>query len=189
MKVYHQRVKPSASTTRLRDTAMLIGEAAKAAGVSVQTLHFYERERLIPRPVRSDSGYRLYTPEIIERVRFIRKAQSLDFSLDEIKKILGLATNGMQPCGHVQRALAKKLREVDHRLEVLRGFRSELAALVAQAAELSDRHTHSPICPIVEEASPLPLTSISKLKLAPKRNHAPAKSKSSPQSSKPGDAE
>lgn len=176
-------------TTQLRAHGMLASEAARAAGVGIQTLHFYERERLIPSPPRSESGYRLYTPETIERVRFIRKAQALGFSLVEIKEILSFATNGMQPCGHVQRALAEKLREVDRRLEELRSFRSELAALVAQAAELSGRHAHSPLCPIIKEASPLPLSSISKPKLAPKRNHTPAKSKSSLQSSKPGDVE
>ncbi len=114
-------------TAQTEARRMRAGQAAKELGVGVQTLHFYEEQGMIPRPPRTESGYRLYTPEIIERVRFIRKAQALGFSLDEIKEILGLAKRGASPCGTVQRALAEKLREVDRRLEDLRGFRAELA--------------------------------------------------------------
>lgn len=141
---------------------MLAGEAAEELGVGVQTLHFYEQQGLIPRPPRSASGYRLYTPEIVERVRFIRKAQALGFSLDEIKEILGLAKRGTSPCGRVQAALREKLGEVDRRLEELRGFRAELAALVEQAAELSAHESGAQVCSIVEEAQPLPLSSVAK---------------------------
>ena len=150
---------------------MLAGEAAKALGVGVQTLHFYEQQGLIPRPPRSRSGYRLYTPEIIERVRFIRKAQALGFSLDEVKEILGLAQRGTSPCGTVQRALAEKLREVDRRLEELRDFRAELAALIEQSAELSKHEAGAQVCSIVEEASLLPLSSVTKPTLSQKRSH------------------
>lgn len=152
-------------TNRKADTdgrRLLAGEAAKELGVGVQTLHFYEQQGLIPRPPRSQSGYRIYTPEIVGRVRFIRKAQGLGFSLDEIKEILGLAKRGTSPCGTVQRALAEKLREVDRRLEELRGFRAELAALIEQSVELSKHEAGAQVCSIVEEASPLPLSSITK---------------------------
>lgn len=155
--------------TGLRARGMLAGEAAEAVGVGVQTLHFYERQGLIPRPPRSESGYRLYTPEIVARVRFIRKAQALGFSLDEIKEILGLATKGASPCGRVQARLAEKLGEVDRRLEELRGFRAELAALIAQAAELSTHEAEAQVCSIVEEAPPLPISSIIKPALSRKR--------------------
>lgn len=148
---------------------MLAGEAAKELGVGVQTLHFYEQQGLIPRPPRSQSGYRIYTPEIVGRVRFIRKAQGLGFSLDEIKEILGLAKRGTSPCGTVQRALAEKLREVDRRLEELRGFRAELAALIEQSVELSKHEAGAQVCSIVEEASPLPLSSITKPTFSRKR--------------------
>ncbi len=131
------------------------GQVAKELGVGVQTLHFYEQQQLIPRPLRSESGYRLYTPEIIQRLRFIRKAQALGFSLDEIKEILGLAKQGTSPCGTVQRALAEKLNEVDRRLEELRGFRAELASLVNHAPELSDPKGGAQVCGIVEDAPAL----------------------------------
>jgi DNA-binding transcriptional MerR regulator len=148
---------------------MLAGEAAKDLGVGIQTLHFYERLGLIPSPPRSEGGYRIYTPEIIKRVRFIRKAQALGFSLDEIKEVFGLVRRGSSPCGRVQARLAEKLREVDRRLEELRGFRAELASLVAQAAELSKHEAAGALCAIVEEAPPLPVSSLVKPQLSRKR--------------------
>lgn len=148
---------------------MLAGAAAKALGVGVQTLHFYEQQGLIPPPARSASGYRLYTPEIIERVRFIRKAQALGFSLDEIGEILGLAKKGASPCARVQAALREKLSEVDRRLEELREFRAELAILIAQSSELSAREPGAQVCSIVEEAPPLPISAIIKPTISQRR--------------------
>jgi MerR family transcriptional regulator, copper efflux regulator len=155
--------------TGLRDWGMLAGEAAKALGVGIQTLHFYEQQGLIPPPPRSEGGYRIYTPEIVERVRFIRKAQALGFSLDEVKEIFGLVRRGSSPCGRVQTKLSEKLQEVDRRLEELRGFRAELASLVAQAAELSEHKAEAGVCSIVEEAPPLPASSLIKPSLSRKR--------------------
>src|SRR6266545_2353602 len=137
-------MNPRTRTIGLRDRGMLAGEAAKVLGVGIQTLHFYEQQGLIPPPPRSEGGYRIYTPEIIERVRFIRKAQALGFSLDEVKEIFGLVRRGSSPCGRVQTKLAEKLEEVDRRLEELRGFRAELASLVNQAAELCRREAVNP---------------------------------------------
>lgn len=148
---------------------MLAGEAAKTLGVGVQTLHFYEKQGLIPAPARSEGGYRIYTPEIIERVRFIRKAQALGFSLDEVRDIFGLVRRGSSPCGRVQARLAEKLREVDRRLEELQGFRAELASLVAQAAELSKHEAAGQVCSIVEEAPTLPASALLKPPLSGKR--------------------
>ncbi len=164
-------MKPVTAKTSLGGRRLLAGEAAKELGVGVQTLHFYEQQAIIQRPPRSESGYRLYTPEIIERVRFVRKAQALGFSLDEIKEILGLAQRGTSPCGTVQRALGERLRDVDRRLEELRSFRAELAALIKQSAELSKHTAEAQVCSIVEEASPLPLSSITKLTFSQKRTH------------------
>ncbi len=131
---------------------MLAGDVAKSLGIGVQTLHYYEREGLIPAPPRSESGYRLYSPELVERVHFIRKAQGLGLPLDEVKDVLRLAEQGSSPCGRVQAALADKLREVDERLRELQSFRNELANLI-QAA--SSHRQNGQVCAIVEEAAPL----------------------------------
>lgn len=140
---------------------MLAGAAAKELGIGIQTLHFYEQQGLIPRPPRTTAGYRVYTPEIVERVRFVRKAQALGFSLDDIKEILALAQKGTSPCGRVQAALGEKLNEVDRRLKELSDFRVELAALIAQSAELSSHEDEARICSIVEEAPPLSTNPVS----------------------------
>lgn len=134
------------------DLTMLAGDAAKQLGIGVQTLHYYEREGLIPPAPRSGSGYRLYAPAMLERVTFIRKAQALGLPLAEIKGVLRLIDQGACPCGHVQRALAEKLREVDARLTELRSFREELAALIQRAPELRRRRAGAQLCAIVEDA-------------------------------------
>ena len=133
----------------------LAGGVAKALQIGVQTLHFYEREGLIPPPRRSESGYRLYTPELIERLRFIRQAQALGLPLGEIREILKLAARGASPCGRVQAALAAKLIEMDERLEEMRRFRDELAGLVGLASATSGAARPMRVCAIVEKAAPL----------------------------------
>ena len=132
---------------------MLAGDVAKALGVGVQTLHYYERESLIPAPARTPAGYRLYTPELVERVSFIKRAQALGLALEEIKEVLALADRGACPCGHVQAALGAQLAVVDRRLQELRRFRDDLAALIARAGELATGSGGANICAIVEEAT------------------------------------
>lgn len=145
-----------AANTKLRTGAMLAGDVAKALGIGIQTLHYYEREGLIPPPERTDAGYRLYTPALVERVGFIRKAQALGLPLGEIREVLQLAEGGGCPCGRVRSALQERLREVDRRLRELRSFRRELAALIDRSGELSARRDEAHVCAIVERAVPLP---------------------------------
>ena len=140
------------TSTRLPREVMLAGDAAKALGVGVQTLHYYERKGLIPPPSRSASGYRLYTPDQVERVRFIRKAQALGLPLHEVKDILRLAEQGRSPCGRVQAALVETFREVNERLRELESFRDELATLIQGAPALRDTGVSPQVCAIVEEA-------------------------------------
>lgn len=137
---------------RTESTDMLAGDVAKQLGIGVQTLHYYEREGLIPRPPRTEGGYRVYSAELVERVSFIRKAQALGLPLDEIKEVLRLAAHGACPCGRVQRVLEEKLAEIDHRLRELRSFRRDLAALVERSGEFRAHSDDARICAIVEEA-------------------------------------
>lgn len=134
---------------------MLAGDVAKELGIGVQTLHYYEREGLIPAPPRSGSGYRLFTPELVERVRFIRKAQALGLPLTEVKEILQLTEEGSSPCRRVQAALTEKLREVNDRLRELESFRDELASLIEHAPALRGGKDAPHVCAIVERATPL----------------------------------
>ncbi|MGH8162955.1 MAG: heavy metal-responsive transcriptional regulator [Rhodanobacteraceae bacterium] len=125
---------------------------ARAAGVGVQTLHYYERLGLLPKPARSMANYRLYPPEVIRRVRFIKKAQSLGLTLEETRQILDLKARGRAPCGKVAELGEKHLEEIDARLKQMRGYRRALAqALKAWGEETgSERKCAGEFCDLIE---------------------------------------
>lgn len=106
---------------------MKIGELAKQSGTSVQTLRFYERSGLLPKPQRTESGYRMYASGDLRRLELIHQAKRLGFSLDEIKRILRLRQQGSCPCGEVVQMLEKHLRETDEQIRNLQRFRREVA--------------------------------------------------------------
>lgn len=114
----------------IAESSFKVGELAERAGVGVQTLHYYERLGLLPRPDRSASNYRLYPADALRRVQFIKKAQSLGFTLEEIKEILRLREQGRAPCRCVADVGKKHLQELDARIAALQEFRRELAAVV-----------------------------------------------------------
>ena len=105
---------------------MRIGELAKAAGVSPDTLRYYEREGLLPLAHRTPSGYRDYGPEALEDLQFIKKAQALGLKLSEVHKILEISSGGQAPCEHVRSSVTGRLAEVEQRLRELRALRLTL---------------------------------------------------------------
>src|SRR5437016_5241621 len=111
--------------------SLRVGAAAKAAGVGLQTLHYYERLELLPKPKRSAANYRLYSPEAIRRVQFIKKAQAIGMTLEETKQILDLKDHGREPCCQVAELDEKHLREINVRLAQLRAYRRALAKSVS----------------------------------------------------------
>jgi DNA-binding transcriptional MerR regulator len=124
-----------------------IGEVAKRAGVSIDTLRYYEKVKLLPRASRSTGGFRLFAAEHIERVRFIKQAQELGFSLDEIRDLL--ANGGAEECQKVHDLLKRKLSEMDERLKSMKEFRQVLARhLLACDVEL-EKHRDSACCPVL----------------------------------------
>jgi len=124
-----------------------IGEVAKRSGVSIDTLRYYERLKLLPRPERSSGGFRLFASEDIERVQFIKQAQELGLSLDEIKGLL--TTGGAEECRKVRDLLQRKLFELDERLKSMKAFRRVLARhLSACEAELKE-HSEAACCPVL----------------------------------------
>ena len=98
----------------MNEKPLLIGRLAKLSGVTPDTIRFYERSGLLPKPSRTASGYRVYNDAALNQVRFIRKAQSLGFSLDEIRRIMSLRGHGKETCRCViatwQRPRLPKLR-------------------------------------------------------------------------------
>ena len=106
---------------------MQIGELAQQAGVTVQTVRFYERRKLLPEPVRKQSGYRQYGENELKQLRFIRQAKSLGFSLDEIREIIRSRGRGECPCTDVVAMAERHLREVSEQIERLEKFKEELS--------------------------------------------------------------
>lgn len=134
----------------MSDERFYIGELAQAAGVKPQTIRYYERKGLLGRPPRSRSGYRLYDEEALARLRFIRAAQSLGFSLQEIGELIALGRTGRSPCARVRALLREKLRALDRRIAELRAFRRELASEIARLEGLSDQADSSPyVCSLI----------------------------------------
>lgn len=129
---------------------MMIGALAEAAGVSSQTVRFYERAGLLPEPERGANGYRLYTPPILGRLRFINQAQAAGLSLTEIRSIVDLRDTGHAPCAHVSALLEAKLANVRERIDRLITLQTELDGLLDRSRHLDPADcTHGDICHIL----------------------------------------
>ncbi len=124
-----------------------IGEVAKRAGVSIDTLRYYEKVKLLPRAGRSTGGFRLFAAEHVERVRFIKQAQELGFSLDEIRDLL--ATGGTEECRKVRDLLKRKIAEMDERLKSMKEFRRVLASHLSACESELKKHRDSTCCPVL----------------------------------------
>jgi len=111
---------------------MLVGEEAESAGLPSQTIRFYEREGLLPPASRGANGYRMYDETTLQRLGFIRAAQSAGLTLAEIRSIVDLRDDGDVPCGHVTALLHSKL-------EAVRARRRELDRLASELEHLLDR--------------------------------------------------
>ena len=111
----------------MNDKPLLIGRLAKLSRVKPDTIRFYERSGLLPKPSRRASGYRIYNDAALSQVRFIRKAQSLGFSLDEIRRIMTLRGQGKETCRCVIAMAEATLAETEIKLNELRKFKDTLA--------------------------------------------------------------
>ncbi|HVH88902.1 MAG TPA: heavy metal-responsive transcriptional regulator [Terriglobales bacterium] len=130
---------------------MQIGELAKSAGVTVQTIRFYERKGLLPSPPRKESGYRVYGEDDTRRMQFIRQAKGLGFSLDEINSILRMRGRGACPCNEVIGIAERHLADTEQQIRRLLRFRDELSRTLALWRR-SKRRTMSgdAICTLIE---------------------------------------
>src|SRR5215472_16974231 len=128
---------------------MQIGILAKKIGLSVDAIRFYERNGLLPRPPRTQDGFRRYGDTDVETVAFVRRVQGLGFTLSEIRGLLKLRGNRLQPCAPVQRRLQEKLADVQRKLSDLQKLEHELRlALRSCDRELRKRNAR---CPILRE--------------------------------------
>ena len=125
---------------------MQIGIVAKRIGLTVDAIRFYERNGLLPRPPRTEGGFRRYGDNDVDTLAFIRRVQGLGFKLSEIRGLLRLRGNRLQPCAPVQRRLQEKLADVQRKLGDLHKLEHELRlALRGCNRELRKRNAHCPI--------------------------------------------
>ena len=111
--------------------SITIGKLAHEVGVPIQTVRYYERRGLLAEPRRARSGYRLYDDEALRRLRFIRQAQSLGFSLSEIEELLALKVQPGKTCADVRRCAREKIADVENRVAELQKIRQALSRLAA----------------------------------------------------------
>lgn len=127
-----------------------IGEVSQLSGVGIEALRFYERSGLLETPARTESGYRVYPPGVIERITFIRQAQALGFSLEEIRRVIEDARSGQSPCDEVREIVRRRLEELDERMREMRRYRNELAKTLAEWEQVGRAPGH--ICGLIEMA-------------------------------------
>jgi DNA-binding transcriptional MerR regulator len=125
--------------------AWTIGKAARQAGVGIDTVRFYERSGLLPAARRTAGGYRLYSRDDVDRLRFIRRAKTLGFTLEEISGLLQLNEARGSRAG-VKKLAEKRLAELDQKLRELTAIRDALASLVRRCSGTGPLAG----CPIIE---------------------------------------
>jgi Hg(II)-responsive transcriptional regulator len=125
---------------------MRSSQVAAEAGVNIQTLRYYERRGLLPAPERTDSCYRTYDTQALRTVRFIKRAQQLGFSLEDIDGLLELAAGGPANCDAAKTVATEKLAELEAKIASLNAMRDSLRQLVATC----DRTPNKRECPLLE---------------------------------------
>jgi len=129
-----------------RAAGLTIGKVARSAGLAIDTVRFYEREGLLQKPARTSSGYRQYSADAVARLRFIRQAKELGFSLSEIRELLALKVAPGKSCADVRTHAEHKIADVDRRIASLKRVRRALSKL---ASACSGKGPVSQ-CPILE---------------------------------------
>jgi Hg(II)-responsive transcriptional regulator len=124
---------------------MTVGELAARAGVNVETVRYYERRGLLPQPARTAAGYRRYEPDAVARLRFIKRAQRLGFTLHEVEELLALRVRHAGACEAVGRRARAKISLVRQKLRELEAMERSLTRLAAEC----DARRPTGECPIL----------------------------------------
>jgi DNA-binding transcriptional MerR regulator len=126
---------------RVPMNGITIGRLARQAGVTADSIRYYERSGLLPSPQRTAAGYRLYGEDALCRLRFIKGGQRLGLRLEEIRDLLRLTDRGRCPCGRIGDLVRRRLGEVEAELARLKALRTDLAAAVARYADCAPSET------------------------------------------------
>jgi len=127
-----------------------IGEVARLTGVGVETVRFYEREDLISEPLRRSSGYRQYSLDVVPRIKFIKRARELGFSLSEIKELFSLRVDPDTTCSEVRQRVERKISEIDEKVSDLRKMQHALGHLKRACENNSPTATECPFLDSLE---------------------------------------
>lgn len=127
-----------------------IGAIARQANIPIKTIRYYEAVGLLPKPPRTTSGYRLYAPETVDRLQFIKKAQNLGLRLQDIREILELADRGRCPCGHVQRLLTLRLQELNRKIADLHLITRRITQARRRGCPPRFRPHGKAVCPTID---------------------------------------
>jgi MerR family transcriptional regulator, mercuric resistance operon regulatory protein len=122
-------------------------EVARQADVNTQTLRYYERRGLLAEPKRSPTGYRTYTADTVRLVRFVKRAQSLGFTLDDIEELLHLAGGGPASCDEAKAMARNRITDLERRIAELVGMRDGLTRLVETCEQPRGKRD----CPLINE--------------------------------------
>lgn len=125
-----------------------IGEVSRLSGIGIEALRFYEKSGLLDRPGRTYSGYRLYDESVLERLAFVKKAQLLGFTLDEIKQLIEHKRKGENPCAEVREIVKTRLKELNEKIEQMLHYREELTAALDEWEEIGEAEGH--VCGLIE---------------------------------------
>jgi DNA-binding transcriptional MerR regulator len=134
---------------------MKIGELARRTGTTTKTIRFYEQAGLLPAPSRTNAGYRDYGPEVVDRLDFVRRAQSAGLSLRDIRQVLAIADRGDAPCEHVVSVLQARLDQVRATLAELAGVETHLESLLDHAGT-AESIEEGGVCWILESEHAIP---------------------------------
>ncbi len=137
----------------MKESLLFIGDVARLTKLNPKTIRYYEEIDLLPKPKRELNNYRVYSQDTIRRINFIKKAQSLGFTLREIKEILALRDRGFKPCNHVKDLLKQRIVDLEQKLAELTTLRRELRKLEDECAGMKtvDDNKGEGICPQIEE--------------------------------------
>jgi MerR family mercuric resistance operon transcriptional regulator len=108
---------------------LTVGELAKKANVNVETIRYYERRRIMPKPARTRAGYRVYPSEAVQRVRFVKRAQELGFSLKEIQELLSLRVATATTSADIRQRAESKISDIEAKIQGLKAMKKRLVQI------------------------------------------------------------